>query len=810
MRNDYYRSRPERRSPQREHPYYAFSRILEDLLGDYYHKPKADFDYVMRRLGELPLPEDTQSIEQAHRSLLPQRMDKLVWLIGRTWTERPRKDLAEQDDSPASRLEILWAQWSDFLVRLTGREHRNLILASLRQGASDATIRSIVASMGHWDVLPDRALAMLREAADGAMQASGAGSRTDDPVELPPSFFLSLANGVKNKVFEAIKERDSGGVKAAFQAASVLNVYFPRFQWGHFAMAASQSGNAALLRALWDASLPSRRFFSEPEYGRFACASATLGDRESLERVFDAWQPAMNFNRDGSHLAWASFFRAAERLGDEKLILKVFRRLEACFDPTRLRDRGTLQPYLHYLSRRLNDENIATEIAETLYGVRLDLDHCFRVLETERPATPRSTGGPFEGAARCLMRWLINQHFRCSEPEWLGKIQIVVDRVLALPINREATWHALICRGQEAYGGNIVALYEKAVRDSLGNLSDAPSHELLPNLKSCEVSERLEALLNARGELVKLDVPTVPEASPMRRLLPAIGLLKENAVDAVNGKLPPDKTQLWVDLKGVFDAANMQDFSRDDWLFFLRVLVRTMASSISTAMFEPILGRIHKIKNVFKDELEVEAGHVEASTPESERLVGQGRRLLDMIYSLLQRKRLGPPMPLTLASKVRHVVVAGRASEPLTAVNLDDSLRIHGWEGAGNELIDEILEELSFNVERSLDMLPPDQQHLRVTVVRGEGDEVAYAVLTVENCTQSDEQALPRSTSLGLGNVQRLASNLTNERGVQGYATFGPFTDEQTGLPFYRSRVYFPLWVEEQDAVPGPEPSCGA
>lgn len=695
-------------------------------------------------------------------------------------------------------------------MRLTGREHRNLILASLRQGASDATIRSIVASMGHWDVLPDRALAMLREAADAAMQASEAGSRTDDLVELPASFFLSLANGVKNKVFEAIKAQDSGGVKAAFQAASVLNVYFPRFQWGHFAMAASQSGNAALLSALWDASLPSRRFFAEPEYGRFACASATLGDSESLERVFDAWQPAMNFNRDGSHLAWASFFRAAERLGNEKLILKVFRRLEAYFDPTRLPNRGTLQPYLHYLSRRLEDAEIATEIAETLYGLRLDLDHCFRVLETEQPTPPRSKGGPFEGAARCLMRWLINQHFRCSEPEWLGKIRIVVDRVLALPMNREATWHALVCRGQEAYGGNIVALYEKAVRDSLGNLSEAPSDALLTKLKNCEVSKRLEAFLNARGELVKLDVPTVPETSPVCRLVPAIGLLKQNAVDAVNGKLPPDKTQLWVELKGVFDAANTQGFSREDCLLFFRVLVRSMASSISNAMFEPILGRIHRIKNVFKDELKAQAAQIEVSTPESERLVGQARRLFDMIYSLLQRKRLGPPMPLTLASKVRHVVVAGRASEPLTVVNLDDSLRIHGWEGAGNELIDEILEELSFNVERSLDLLLPEQQHLRVTVERGKGAEVAYAVLTVENCTQSGEQALPRSTSLGLGNVQRLASNLTNERGVQGYATFAPFTDEQTGLPFYRSRVYFPLWVEEQDALPAPEPPSGA
>jgi hypothetical protein len=783
--------------------------MLEDLVSDYYHKSKADFDYVMRRLGELPLPEDSQSVEQACRSLLPRRMDKLVWLIGRTWTDRSRKDPTEQEDSPASRLETLWAHWSGFLVCLTGREHRNLVLASLRQGVSDATVCSIVASMGHWNVLPDTALAVLREAAEAAMPASDGSSRTDD-VGMPPSFFLSLAGGLKAKVFQAIKEQDSGGVKAAFQAASVLNVYFPRFQWGHFAMAASQSGNAALLSALWDASLPSRRFFAEPEYGRFACASSTLGDSASLERVFDAWQPAMNFSRDGSHLAWASFFRAAERLGDEQLILKFFRRLETCYDPTKLPNRGTLQPYLHYLSRRLKDADIATEIAETLYGLRLDLDHCFRVLETEQPAAPRSKGGPLEGAARCLMRWLINQHFRCSEPDWLGKIQIVVDRVLALPLNREATWHALVCRGQEAYGGNIVALYEKAVRDSLDNLSEAPSEELLAKLKSCEVSKRLETSLNARGELVKFDVPKVPEASPVRRLVPAIGLLKQNAVDAVNGKLPTDKTQLWVELKGVFDAAGTPDFSREDWLLFLRVLVRTMASSISNAMFEPILGRIHKIKNVFKDELEPQAAQVETSTPETEKLVGQARRLLDMIYSLLQRKRLGPPMALTLASKVRHVVVAGRASEPLTVVNLDDSLRIHGWEGAGNELIDEILEELSFNVERSLDLLPPEQQHLRVAAERGKDDEAAYAVLTVENCTQSADQPLPRSTGFGLGNVQRLASNLTNERGVQGYATFHPFADEQTGLPFYRSRVYFPLWVEEQDAASGPEPPSEA
>lgn len=562
---------------------------------------------------------------------------------------------------------------------------------------------------------------------------------------------------------------------------------------GAFANAAGEVAQGGLLEAIWRDLQQSGTLLEPPGWGAFAKATQGVRRPDLLREIFDAWHPQPDTLMKGEHAIWGSFFSAAFGLEDEALGLEIFRRLSAEVDPVRLRNWGTLtSPLLRYAAQ-LRTREVAAEITETLNGLRLDTAHCFSILATNEPGRELTGVGdkPFAGAGRCLMRWLVNSYFYSSSTEFDERLSSLVDGVLGLKQNQNYAWHALVCRGQEAYAGCLRAIYFNQYKQYFSYIKDIPDEELTAEI----VQGRIDELLGKFRQVVINQMATPqgmlslkPDA-PALRLRPLIDLLVTNQEERLKERKLGDKDAFFKQAVELIEAGGTEAFVKSDWLDFLRLLLQNMSERVWAVLTKDSRGRLHELYNEFRARFPTALANESSSKEEKDRLVQAARVLLLDYGRLVGGYRFGELKPINIVPAVWPRLLGGRYKHPMTINEIPrPNFTIAAWDGARDDLLMPLLKELRFNAEKNLKTLHEDEQVYRVMLKKGEGKEADYGILSVSNAYREGNLSAG-GTGQGMGLIQRLADSLG------GFALHSKDAGDN-GLMMWTWRIYLPLFKD--------------
>jgi hypothetical protein len=217
--------------------------------------------------------------------------------------------------------------------------------------------------------------------------------------------------------------------------------------------------------------------------------------------------------------------------------------------------------------------------------------------------------------------------------------------------------------------------------------------------------------------------------------------------------------------------------TRDDNLRLLRMLI--WSAGASTFRSSCLEGIHHDLGHLIERDLE---GNVAAETKDYLEWLSTSVGTL----ALVQKTGLGIPVPMQVADAVRQAFASARIGEAKTTFALDDHLSIHGWQGAGRSIVQEILEGLSCVLKRRMDLLPAPERLCDITLRIDKEDSNGSVVLTVEVGSEGSQpmNELPYAQSLITQHICRLAWLLSN-----GWNNGWASTDERGW------QVAFPLWL---------------
>lgn len=561
--------------------------------------------------------------------------------------------------------------------------------------------------------------------------------------------------------------------------------------WGSFASAAGEAGQGDLLEAVWTELQGSATSLEPKGWGSLAKATQGAKRPDLLRDIFYSWQPQPETLSKAEHAIWGSFFGAAFGLGDEALALEMFRRLSAAADPVRLQNWGTLTGPLIRFAAQLKDEAMRSEITETLGGFRLDTARCFTILANSEPSSDLSAVGdkPFEGAGRCLLRWLVNSYFYCPPDEFDERLASVVDSILALKQNQLRAWHALVCRGQESYVACLRAIYFSRYKQYFAYIKDLSDEEFMGQILQGHIEQ---LLVDFRRDVInQIALPqgthSVDRGNPA--LSPIIELLVANQEDRIRTrKVVTEKVAFFKQTLELFENADISSLTRNDWLDFLRLLLQEMSQKVWSAMIDNSRGQLHELHNEFRERFPSLLGREDITDTGRERVIHAARVILLDYARFVGGHRFGELKPINIVPAVSPRLVGIRSRNPMTTADLPRrSFNIAAWNGARDDLLVPLLRELRFNAEKNLRQLETDEQIYRVSLKEGEGKEADYAILTVSNAYRPGGSG--RGTGQGTGLIQRFADAL-------GGFALSSQSPGDNGLMMWTWHIYLPLFKE--------------
>jgi hypothetical protein len=699
-------------------PYRRCNCWLFPRLESYSHWESEDFDNVLARLTGLPNPDTNWKRDRLKESKLDQTLPNLARKIGKSAAHK-----GSQPDPSRDRIVKLWQACRQ--------------LAACFEGRAWGSFANAAGELGQADLLDQMWKAWL---------VSG--------VKLEPAGWGSFANAAGE-----LGQADL--LDQMWKAWLVSGVKLEPASWGSFANAAGELGQADLLDQIWKAWLASGVNLESAGWGSFVNAAGDTKQPELLMEIFNAWRPQPDTLLRMEHGIWTLFFSMAFRLDQEPLILEIFHRLEFLVDPIRFRNWRSIGPLVRGIASQLKNKDLANEI--TLRGLRLDTARCFTTFETAEPS--RDYGGvgdkPFEGAGRCLMHWLINSYFFCDYDEFLARLSLLIDGLLSLKVNQKRAWHALFCRGQETYSGCLKARWIRPLKERLSFIDSLNDDELLTEIKEGHVTERLKEFLCDGVERVGLPqpAPDVTAGAPARSLEPLIEHLWSNQADFLNRKLG-DKDFFFGRATELLDEANIERFTKEDWIDFIRLLLNTMSNNIWDSLIEPFKDQIHTLKGDFEDEFQNPLKGTKLTDEGTQQRVQLAREFIKKLAELPAGFRFGEVKSVNIAGDVWKCLIKGRHDRPTTTNEITwPRFTTAAWDGARKDLLIPMLKEIRLNAETALNKLPPELQTYHVSLKNGEREDSQFGILIVSNAYK-DDKSRPHSTKRGRGIVQRLASLL--------------------------------------------------
>ena len=561
--------------------------------------------------------------------------------------------------------------------------------------------------------------------------------------------------------------------------------------WGSFASAAGEAGAGDLLEAVWT-ELQRAAISLEPK-GWGSLAKATQGARrpDLLRNIFYSWEPQPETLSKGEHAIWGSFFGAAFGLGDEALALEMFRRLAAAADPVRLQHWGTLTGPLIRFATQLKDDAMRSEITETLGGFRLDTSRCFTILATTEPSSDLHAMGdrPFEGAGRCLLRWLVNSYFYCAPAEFEERLAGVVDGILALKQNQVRAWHALVCRGQESYVACLRAIYFSRYKQYFSYVEDLSDEEFMDQIVKGNIAQ---LVVDFRRDVInQIALPQGassldPDGSTLSPIIKQLVAKQEER--SRTKKSLDEKLAFFKETLDSFENVDTNNLTRNDWLDFLRLLLQEMSQKIWSRLIDNSRGQLHELHNEFRERFPSSLDREDLSDKERDRLIHAARVTLLGYARFVGGHRFGELKQINIVPAVWPRLLGERSKRATTIAEVPrPSFYIAAWDGARDDLLVPLLRELRFNAEKNLRQLENDEQTYRVSLKEGEGKESAYGVLTVSNAYRPGG---PKGgTGQGTGLIQRFADALG------GFALPSQSAGDN-GLMMWTWHIYLPLFNE--------------
>lgn len=580
--------------------------------------------------------------------------------------------------------------------------------------------------------------------------------------------------------------RDHTLLSDACEVALTRSSAFSSKNWGELAHAVGELRDATLLRQVWQA-IPDRRSLAAEGWGVFANAAGNADDALLLSDIFEAWPGKLKAFAGTDHAVWASFLAAASRLRHAELFMRLFRTFESSFDPARWPSRGSLQPVLWSATSVLPDED-ALIVAETLVGLRVNVDAMFQILREEKK------DARYDGAARCLAKWLVNSYFRHDISTYRTNLRRLAEGTLALPGQTNA-WVALFSRGKEAFVGGLLHRQHNSL-ESLATAVTDVADEALPNaLDGSEVVTLVADFLGAGLVPVAPEPWQPPAGAPAWTLEPLVTCYRDNLAEYLligrerhSLKTDARRETYFATVRQCLQAAGIEQLTAGDWMDAWHWAITTTGATVW-----PLMDHSRWQTTLHQSKRRLQRGFEAfrtASTPDERlRLALSLKRLLRGMWVNVNARDWGPATPLTIASMIRAKLVGRRGNLATTTVDIPATMTISAWEGARTNVLEPMFFELRHNIDRALAALPAERQFLSVTVAAGTGPEEGYTILRVANAyhTQADDRY---STGLGVPIVQRLATLLSGAR--TGYATFDADGRLHGELAFTVS-VYFPV-----------------
>lgn len=570
---------------------------------------------------------------------------------------------------------------------------------------------------------------------------------------------------------------------------------------GRLVRGVGHSGNAAMLRRFWE-GLSDVDVLDPPAWSLLATSAGFTRDRELLADIFDGWPDARRDFRSGSHAVWSSFLGAALRIGEDALFMRMFKMLETGFDPTRWPTRGTAQRTC-WTATSILQRSDASFVTETLIGLRLNVDATLDVLRSENP------GGRFDGAARCLMKWLINSFFNRPVAEYRTNLQRLVTGLISLERYRTEAWAAVFCRGKEAFVGGLTMRHLAPLESLVTQTADVSDvEELVRLLRGRQAIGLFARFIGSSATQVAPERWEPPEGSRAAALRPLVDSYVSNHVEYLSagrnqGRLKTDvhKNDYFSSVRQHVEEAGVDTLSADDWQDVLHwTITATAAAAWSTIDRSRWEASMHQSKNQLRHGLEELQ---QPSRPGSASQVALSiRRLLRGMWFALNQRESGPAQTINLASLIRGRWKGLSRSLPRTETEIPTSLRIAAWEGAKRSVVEPLILEIRQNANRALALLPEDRRYLRVTATDGIDDDRGFAVLTVSNSFLPGAAHDPYSTGRGVRIVQRLSNMLVSGHRV-GFAIANP-NDRLRGEAAFTWRICLPLPDEESAAARSP------
>jgi hypothetical protein len=566
---------------------------------------------------------------------------------------------------------------------------------------------------------------------------------------------------------------------------------------GSLAAASGSANRRDILIECWTTAVESGVPLNAIAWGTLATAAADCDDAALLEAVFEAWMPTSGTLQRAEHGIWGSFFQAAGTLNRADLLLKFFEKLESLIDHTLLRHRGTLDPLLWSLCGELEDRNVAAQIEDALSGARLDTDHCFNVLSSRSPSENWEVSGQYEGAGRCLMRWLINHSFRPGV-DFDEIASNFTERVCQVEQNRSRLWHSLVCRSQESYVGCLRRRCLNQLGQSVAYLDSLTPGELVAEVRKADngvlarVVEFLHSgIADVTPVLQRQDACVDAEQNEL------IAYLVQNQKTFLRSHLREDPSTFFETTFTLVQKANLETMSPVAAKRFLFCLIREMSAAVWDELFEPFRKGVHSAKNVFIQQFAAVLDNENLPSEAAEEVALSARRFLRNLGNALRESAPREAKAINVAFDVLIHLIGQRGRLPTTSVDVPRPFHIAAWDGAKRDTIIPLLRELRTNAETALRRLPQEQQFFEVSL-REAGDEEGYAVLTVANAWDGSKSQSEHSTGIGLGAIQRWA-NRFEYSGRVGFAV--PDTEARSNGTFWVWRVYLPLLQPEEDLV---------
>jgi len=574
-------------------------------------------------------------------------------------------------------------------------------------------------------------------------------------------------------------------------------VWLESIEWVTFAIAASKTDCPELLREIWKARQPQGPPLTLEEAGAFAKAAVATGQTDLLMPILDAWnpQPGTLERRPPEHPVWGLLLYGAFQARDEDLLLRIFQRLGACFDPTQLPHRGTLEYTLWAIVNDLGDTPAARYIRETITCLRLDTGHCFRVLATVSSASINlRKRRRFVGAARCLARWLVNTYFWRTPEEFSNSVAELVEGVFSLKsFERLPAWEAILCTGQEAYLGCLRAKYFQEFRAVVSPFLDLTDEDLCHKIKSKGPDGILEAMRSFETRVSEMaigqDGASWEESACPESLEALVELLATSTSEYLTTGKKIDREKLINRASEILRSAGASSLPKADWRALLPRFVQRMSMRCWDTMIKStqLKGETHNLRRKFQRAFHEPLCSQQLSEEQELDKVRAARRFLEGMGVTLRRYVRGKPSAINIARRVKDYLVWGMPNREANAAAIPRRFTVAGWTGMARDFLVPMLEEIRFNARRAMREMQPELQTYEVSLRAGEGDEAGYAVLTVRNACPEHAEDDPFSTGFGRGRVQWLAV------AMGGWATYDTKHTDEHGQRLHTWSICLPL-----------------